>query len=132
MCYTKEIMDLMRKVTRTAISMQEFVGGTSGWVGAEIYEPANLPVWMKDAAHYGRFPCRSATGEIQVTLIIPKKTTTFDQITNLYRVFARLGSGPALILADDLLPKARGVLVRMHIPHIAGNAIYAPNLGIAY
>jgi hypothetical protein len=51
----------------------------------------------------------------------------------LYRVFQRFAVGPALILADSLPNKSRGVLVRMGIPHVvSGIAIYAPELGIAY
>ena len=134
MGYTRD-MDRISKVNRTAIFVQEFFqgAGPSGSVGVELIEPLNLPIWMKDAAHYGRFVCRSPMGETTVTLIMPKDSTTFEQVANLYRVFTRMGSGPALILADDLPPKARGVLVRMSIPHVVtGSAIYAPQLGLAY
>ncbi|MGK5081666.1 hypothetical protein WDW37_00050 [Bdellovibrionota bacterium FG-1] len=128
-------MDLARKLNQTAALVQDFFQGlhSGGWAGAELYEPPNLPVWMRGAARYGRFRCGSAQGDLQVTLIVPEKGLPFEHVANLYRVFTRMGSGPALILADDLPPKARGVLVRMGIPHVVSDgSIYAPQLGLAY
>ena len=95
-----------------------------GWV-----TPKNLPVWMKHAASYFRFPLK----ETFVTLIIPKEDVDFEQTINLYRVFQRLEQGTALILADNLPNRSRGGLVHMGIPHVVSDtAIYAPQLGISY
>ncbi len=123
-------MDLLKVITSCAVQVQQFFRGPSlgGWVGAEIVEPKGLPVWLKQAARYGRFP----SGEVRVTLIVLNDPTV-ENAANIYRVFNRTDSGPALVLADALSPKSRGVLVRMGIPHIvSGGSIYAPELGVAY
>ena len=128
-------MDLNRRITQAVTDIQGFLGNTSSGISenAEIRKPVNLPIWMNDAAHYATFPYHVTTGKIQVTLIIPKKEIPFEKVINLYRVFSRMESGPALILADDLNPKVRGVLVRMGIPHVVtSHVIFAPNLGVTY
>jgi hypothetical protein len=123
-------MDIL-KASDTARYIQNFFQGIArfDWVGAEPLKLENLPVWMKHSAQFYQFPL----GKIIVALIAPKDTKDFKQVINLYRVFERLNPGPALLLANDLPAKSRGVLVRMGIPHVVSDsAVFAPQLGLAY
>ncbi|MCM2278991.1 MAG: hypothetical protein NDJ89_13025 [Oligoflexia bacterium] len=86
-----------------------------------------FPIWLKSAADI--FTMEFEKAELKLTLIQPKTYLTFDQLQNVYRQVARVTGPGTMLVADEVNPKHRPLLVKFRIPFIYRNeTVFAPEL----
>ncbi len=93
---------------------------------------SDFPIWLRSAADL--YTLDSNTSEhLTITLIRPKEDLAFDQLLNVYRqVSAKIGLR-TLLIADNLNPKFRPLLVKFRIPFVfKDQSIYAPELALVF
>lgn len=90
-----------------------------------------FPFWLRSAAsvHTLRLP----GGNERLTLIHPKTGLSFDQLMNVYRQVEQKTGAHTLLVADDINPKHRPLLVRSGIQFVyRDETIFAPNLALMF
>ncbi len=88
-----------------------------------------LPIWIKGAARLFKIPLDGHT----VHLLYPKEPLPFEQLMRVHEALTKKLKSHVLIIADDLPPKHRPLLVKFRIPFIyKDESIFAPELGIKF
>ena len=102
----------------------------------ELKEEAlsSFPFWLRSAStvHTLQIPGEDATLQ-RLTLIHPKAELSFDQLLNVYRQVEQKTGPHTLLVADDINPKHRPLLVRSGIQFVyRDESIFAPNLAMMF
>lgn len=98
--------------------------------------PANaldgLPVWIRGAVQLFELSLMG-TPEPFLYLVLPEQDMVFEHLMRIYRQLAAKLKAPVLIIADNLPPKHRPLLVKFNIAFIYKNeSVYAPELGLKF
>lgn len=87
-----------------------------------------VPIWLKKAIEVYAYPL---VQDHKVHLIVPKSNLAFDQFKLVLDQIEKRLNGTAIIVADNINPKYRSLMVRGNIPFIyKDKSIFVPNLGI--
>jgi len=93
---------------------------------------SEFPMWLRAAA--AAYTLKIIGNErMEMTLIRPKERLSFDQLMNVYRQVSNKTGPNTLLIADDLNPKHRPLLVKFGIPFVfRSESIFAPNLALVF
>lgn len=92
-----------------------------------------LPVWIKGAVRVFVLFRLGAPLEPFLYLVQPEPEVAFEHLMRVYRQLAERFKEPVLIIADNLPPKHRPLLVKFNIAFIYKNeSVYAPELGLKF
>lgn len=91
---------------------------------------SDLPFWLKAAADVFLLEVHHRE-RLELTLILPKTQLTFDQIQNVYEQISHNAGPNTLLIADNLNPRYRPLLMKFRIPFIyKAETVFAPELGL--
>jgi hypothetical protein len=89
-----------------------------------------LPVWIRGAVEIFELPFLGMPSA-PLYLVRPKGVLEFEHLARIYRELATKLSAPLLIVADEMPPKHRPLLVKFRIPFVyKDESIFAPDLGL--
>ena len=92
-----------------------------------------LPVWIKSAVQIFQISMHGVPDEPFLYLAIPEQGIAFEHLLRIYRQLIEKLKAPVLIIADNLSPKHRPLLVKFNIAFIYKNeSVYAPELGLKF
>jgi hypothetical protein len=125
-------MGLLDKNLRTLATLFPSVG--SDGLVARQRDVSDLPVWLRGAAQVFivRLP-RHGNETQEITLVRPRARLTFDQLINVYRQICAKTGPNTLLVADEVSPKFRPLLVKFLIPFVfKDESIFAPELALMF
>lgn len=89
-----------------------------------------LPAWIRGAVELYELPFLGRP-PAPLFLMRPKAKLEFEHLTRIYRELAEKVSAPLLLIADEIPPKHRPLLVKFRIPFIyKDESVFAPDLGL--
>jgi hypothetical protein len=89
-----------------------------------------LPVWMRENIRVLRLPTKEAA---PLYLVIPKPQLAFEHLMRIYQLLHEKLGPLVLVIADQMPPKHRPLLVKFRIPFIYKNeSVFAPDLGLKF
>ena len=92
-----------------------------------------LPVWVKGAARVFVLARLETPQEPFLYLVQPEPEIAFEYLMRVYRQLIEKLKAPVLVIADNLPPKHRPLLVKFNIAFIYKNeSVYAPELGLKF
>lgn len=92
-----------------------------------------LPIWVKGAVRVFVVTLLEAPEEPFLYLAQPETAVAFEQLMRVYRQLIEKLKAPVLVIADNLPPKHRPLLVKFNIAFIYKNeSVFAPELGLKF
>jgi len=96
----------------------------------KIEEIKGLPLWVRGAIDVFELPLQ-VKPRVRLYLVLPRAEMDFEQLIRIYKQLLEKLHAHILIVADNLPPKHRPLLVKFRIPFIyKDEAIFAPELGL--
>lgn len=90
----------------------------------------DFPFWLKAAVDVFLLEIRHRES-LDLTLVLPKTQLTFDQIQNIYKQISSKTGPNTLLIADNINPRHRPLLVKFGIPFtFKDETVFAPELGM--
>ena len=125
-------MEEYRKVMRALETLFPSLRG--GRLELKEKDLSAFPFWIRSAStvHTVQIPGEEATSQ-RLTLIHPKAGLSFDQLLNVYRQVEQKTGPYTLLIADDINPKHRPLLVRSGVQFVyRDESIFAPSLAVMF
>lgn len=92
-----------------------------------------LPIWIKGAVKVFQVTLHKEPEGPFLFLIMPEQGIAFEHMLRVYRKLVGKLDAPVLLIADNLSPKHRPLLVKFRVAFIYKNeSIFAPELGLKF
>lgn len=89
-----------------------------------------LPVWMRENIRVLKLSMKEAA---PLYLVVPKPQLAFEHLMRIYQLLHEKLGPLVLVIADQMPPKHRPLLVKFRIPFIYKNeSVFAPDLGLKF